>query len=104
MKRLAALTMTAACALALGAPSARAAPDPAKGKQLMADHRCNACHASQMKGDAAAIFLRKDHKVTSMAQLKAQVAACNSGMGLGLFPEEEADVVAYLNERYYKFK
>ena len=104
MKRLAALTMTVACALAFGAYSAGAAPDPAKGKQLMADHRCDACHARKMNGDASTIFLRKDRKVRSMAQLKAQVAACNSSMGLGLFPDDEDDVVAYLNREYYKFK
>ncbi len=104
MKRIATLAITIACAVALGSPPARGAPDPAKGKRLMAEHGCDACHARRMNGDPAAIFLRKGRKVASLAQLKSQVAACNSGFGTGLFPEEEDDIVAYLNREYYKFK
>jgi hypothetical protein len=54
-------------------------------------------------GDAQAIYLRKDRKVTSMDKLKAQVALCNSELNLQLFPEDEEHIVAYLNEAYYKF-
>lgn len=102
MKLHAAIPIALACALAFG--PAVAAPEAAKGRRLMAEHQCDACHAKKMNGDAAAIFLRKDRKVTSVAKLKAQVAACNSGLNMGLFPDEEDDVVAYLNETYYKFK
>ena len=97
-------TLALALALSLGAAGARAAPDTAVGKRLLAEHQCDACHAKKMGGDAGAIYLRKDRKVTSMAKLKAQVAACNSGLGLGLFPDDEEHVVAYLNQAYYKFK
>jgi hypothetical protein len=102
VKRHATVLGALACALAFG--SAAAAPDAAQGKRLLAEHQCDACHAKKMGGDAAAIYLRKDRKVTSMAKLKAQVAACNSGLGLGLFPDDEEHVVAYLNQAYYKFK
>ncbi|MEY3058028.1 MAG: hypothetical protein RI941_751, partial [Pseudomonadota bacterium] len=32
------------------------------------------------------------------------VARCNTELRLDLFPEDEADVSAYLNQQYYKFK
>jgi hypothetical protein len=40
--------------------------------------------------------------VTSWAKLKSQVAACNSMLNIGLFPEEEESIAAHLNEVYYK--
>jgi hypothetical protein len=30
------------------------------------------------------------------------VAACNSMLNTGLFPEDEESIAAYLNEAYYK--
>jgi hypothetical protein len=50
------------------------------------------------------IYTRTDSKVTSFAKLKAMVGMCNSELRLDLFPEDEADVVAYLNHQFYKFK
>jgi hypothetical protein len=38
-----------------------------------------------------------------MEKLKAQVAVCNSELNLGLFPEDEEHIVAYLNDQYYRF-
>lgn len=49
------------------------------------------------------MYLRKDRKVTSLAKLRAQVALCNSELGLQLFPEEEEHVAAFLDSRYYHF-
>jgi hypothetical protein len=85
-------------------PLAAQAADPAEGKKLVEDRKCETCHHNKTQGDAAAVYLRKDRKVTSMEKLKAQVALCNSELGLQLFPDEEEHVVAYLNETYYKFK
>ena len=56
-----------------------------------------------------------DKQVASMQQavesarqtsekLKAQVAVCNSELGLKLFPDEEEHIVSYLNDTYYKFR
>jgi len=81
-----------------------AAGNPAEGGKLVEEKKCEGCHHNKTLGDAKAIYLRKDRKVTSMEKLKAQVAMCNSELGLGLFPEEEEHVTAYLNETYYKFK
>jgi hypothetical protein len=33
-----------------------------------------------------------------------RTAACNSQVQAGWFPEEEAEVAAYLNQQFYKFK
>jgi len=80
------------------------AADPAEGKKLVAEHSCETCHHNKTLGDAKAIYLRKDRKVTTMEQLKARVSLCNSELGLKLFPDEEEHIVAYLNDTYYKFK
>jgi len=80
-----------------------AAGDPAEGKKLVAEHQCETCHHNKTLGDAKAIYLRKDHKVTSMEKLKAQVALCNSELNLKLFPDDEEHIAAYLNQAYYKF-
>jgi hypothetical protein len=91
-----------ACLLSAGIP-ALAAGDPAEGKKLVAEHQCETCHHNKTMGDATAIYLRKDRKVTSLQQLDARVALCNSELGLKLFPDEEEHIAAYLNETYYKF-
>jgi cytochrome c peroxidase len=89
--------------LAFLAQAAQAAPNAAEGKKLLEERKCDTCHHNKTMGDAKAIYLRKDRKATSWAKLKAQVAACNSQLNAGLFPEEEEHIAAYLNETYYKF-
>ena len=80
-----------------------AAGDPEQGRKLVQDKKCETCHHNKTLGDAKAIYLRKDRKVTSMEKLKAQVAACNSELNLQLFPDEEEHVVSHLDKTYYKF-
>jgi hypothetical protein len=82
---------------------AQAQGDVAEGMKLIAENRCETCHHNQTMGDAKAIYLRKDRKVTSMEKLKAQVGVCNSQLNLKLFPDDEEHIVAYLNATYYKF-
>jgi len=89
--------------LALPPALALAAGDPAEGRKLVAEARCETCHNNKTMGDAKAVYLRKDRKVTSMDKLKAQVARCNSELSLKLFPEDEEHIVAFLDETYYKF-
>jgi len=81
-----------------------AAGDPAVGRKLVEAKGCDTCHARQNLEGAKAIYLRKDRKVGSMDELKSQVSACNKGLHLELSPDEERDVVAFLNETYYRFK
>lgn len=77
--------------------------DAAKGKAL-ADKQCVACHVSLFHGDGSAVYTRADHKVKNPTQLAARISACNANTGAGWFPEDELDVAAYLNKRYYQFK
>lgn len=89
--------------LAVTTPLAAPAADPAAGKKLVDEKKCETCHHNKTLGDAKAIYLRKDRKVTSLEKLKAQVAACNSELNLQLFPDEEEHIVAHLDKTYYKF-
>ena len=84
-------------------PLGVAAADPAQGRKLVEEKKCEACHQGKMRGDAKAIYLRKDRRVNSIEKLKAQVAACNSELNLQLFPDEEEHIVAHLDKTYYKF-
>jgi hypothetical protein len=83
---------------------ALAAPSAAEGAKLVQEKRCETCHNNKTLGDAKAIYLRKDRKVTSREKLKAQVAACNSELNLQLFPDDEEHIAEYLDQTYYKFK
>jgi cytochrome c2 len=92
-----------AAVLAAVLPLAAGAADPAQGRKLVDEKKCEICHNNKTLGDAKAVYLRKDRKVTSMEKLKSQVALCNSELNLQLFPEDEEHIVAYLNQAYYKF-
>jgi hypothetical protein len=81
-----------------------ATPDLANGKTID-QQKCYACHAKKSGfGNGDMIYTRSDSKVKSLANLKRMVGLCNSELRLDLFPEDEADVVAYLNQQFYKFK
>ncbi len=77
--------------------------DPAAGKVLL-EKSCMACHAAKFNGDATRVFTRPDRKVKSYPQLLARVQACSLHTNTGWFPEDEANVAAYLNQKFYKFK
>jgi hypothetical protein len=92
--------------LALAFIAALALPafaDVDAGRKLVEEKGCETCHHNKTMGDASAIYLRKDRHVTTLEKLKAQVALCNSELNLGLFPEEEEQVVEYLDATYYRF-
>ena len=82
----------------------QAAPDLANGKSID-QQKCYACHAKKTGfGNGDMIYTRSDSKVKSIANLKRMVSLCNTELRLDLFPEDEADVVAYLNQQFYKLK
>lgn len=85
---------------ALGTPAFAA--DAMRGKALH-DKRCVSCHVERYGGDGAEMYLRADRKIRDRRALDQRVAACNAMVNAGLFPEEEADVAAYLAQHYYKF-
>ena len=74
------------------------------GKKLVSEAKCEACHIRKIGGDGSAIYSRKDRRVTTKSKLLPQVARCNSELNLGLFPDDEAAIAAYLNATHYKFK
>jgi cytochrome c2 len=83
---------------------AHAAPNVQNGKAID-QAKCYACHAKKTgfsNGDM--IYTRSDRKVKDFARLKTMVAMCNTELRLDMFPEDEADVIAYLNKQFYKFK
>ncbi|MHB1677471.1 MAG: c-type cytochrome [Sulfuriferula sp.] len=100
-------TLFAALAILGIASTASAAPfdkgDPKIGKALL-DKSCLSCHAAKFGGDGSSIYTRPNRIVNNPAQLAARVTACSVNTGTGWFPEEETDVAAYLNQKYYKFK
>ena len=94
------LALVAATAAAQ-APASFAGGDPKQGA-AMASKDCNACHVRRF-GDTTSAYTRIDRRVNTPAQLKAQIAYCNSQLGTGYFPDEEEHIAVYLNLRYYKF-
>lgn len=73
------------------------------GKKLHAQ-QCDGCHADKFNGNAAKIYTRADRKVKNPDHLAQRIGSCNAMLGLNLFPEDEANLGAYLNKTYYKFK
>ena len=81
-----------------------AGADVDAGEEIHAD-QCVACHASKFGGeDGSDIYTRADRRVTSPDGLLQQLTACTTMLNLGLFPDDERDVAAYLNKHYYKFE
>lgn len=103
MKRTLLLLATLPFAL----PSVQAAPfakgDVAAGAKLHAE-QCNACHAARFHDDGSGIYTRKDRKAKNAASLAGWITTCNANLGNHLFPEDELNLAAYLNQKYYKFK
>ena len=94
-----AAALFAAALPALGA----GAGDPAVGQKLVQAKGCEVCHERQNLHGAKAIYLRPNRKVHSLEELRAQVSSCNHGLHLHLTPQDERDVVAFLNRDYYRF-
>jgi hypothetical protein len=67
------------------------------GKELYLDANCQKCHAQDTKYDA------KKKKSKNMANLSMWVKNCDSFFEIAWFPEEQDDVIKYLNEVYYKY-
>ncbi len=74
------------------------------GKKLFAGYDCASCHRAKMGGDGSSIFSRPDHTVRTIADLIPQIKFCSGNIGAQLTAQEEQDLAAYLNQRYYKLK
>jgi hypothetical protein len=75
------------------------AADAENGEVLHEDH-CVSCH---LMDDHSALYTRQDRVVDSLHRLGGQVSACTQVLNVSWFPEEERDVVEFLNTLYYQF-
>jgi hypothetical protein len=102
-RKLLAPALAAAMTSALAQqPAPFANGDPQQGHALV-DKDCHACHV-RLFGDKDTIYTRAERRIKTPAQLRSQVAVCNSQLGTGYFPEEEEHIAAWLNQHYYGFK
>jgi cytochrome c553 len=76
----------------------------AKAGRAIVDEQCSGCHASRFNGDPSRIYTRPDHRIKSVSSLTQQITTCNANLGNKLFPEDEMNIGAYLNNTFYKFK
>jgi len=103
MNKLATLFAAALLALPVGAAGPWGNADPKAGKVLH-DKQCVACHLRLYGGDGSKMYTRDGRLLSTKLDILQRVATCNSQTKAGWFPEEEAEVAAYLNQQYYHFK
>jgi mono/diheme cytochrome c family protein len=84
-----------AAVLGLCAALPASAADAQRGHALHEKH-CTACHGSE-------VYTRPDRRVTSLAGLRKQVNRCKHTLEVQWFDDDVEDVVAYLNQTYYRF-
>ncbi|KAF0204888.1 MAG: hypothetical protein FD173_1470 [Gallionellaceae bacterium] len=99
MKKIALLLLLVGSA-AQAAPFAAGNADT--GKKLFEQNQCNSCHIKMVGGDGSEVFTRPDHKVRNAAQLIKQINFCAGNAGIHLSAQDEQNLGAYLNQRYYK--
>jgi hypothetical protein len=95
------LTLAATAAFSQGA-ALFAGADLALGSKLIAQHKCDGCHANSVGGDGSDMYNPKG-RVNTAARLKAMVEACDARLNLKLFPEELDAIAGALNRDHYKF-
>ncbi|MBK6868413.1 MAG: hypothetical protein IPG98_10990 [Burkholderiales bacterium] len=72
------------------------------GEKLMAENKCNQCHAQKWTNDGKAIYRPQGH-INTPARLQAMVEQCSTQLNLSLFPEEVTAIAAALNRDHYRF-
>jgi mono/diheme cytochrome c family protein len=93
-KRIGWLLASALCSLLAAGPSG--AGDAAAGKALH-DARCLRCHGTE-------VYASSKQKITSLAALNKQVVRCAEAADANWDKTQTADVSAYLNATFYRFK
>jgi hypothetical protein len=84
-------------------PALYAGADLAQGAQLIAQHKCAACHQRNVGGDGSDIYNPKG-RINTLGLLRGMVEACNTQLNLGLFPDEVNSIAAVLNRDHYQLK
>lgn len=74
------------------------------GRRIHYESKCASCHSEKTGRDEGFIYLRDERKVKTIFELKRYVSLCNSELRLELFPEDERDVAAFVNQQWYKLK
>lgn len=92
------------CIAVLSAPTFAAEKIDIDAGKTLHDQHCKSCHVQQWGGDGSDVYTRPDHKIKDATALRQRVAMCSSQTSAKLFPEDEANVAAYLAKQYYKFK
>ena len=79
------------------------AGDIKRGQQLH-DENCVSCHKSMLGGDGTGVYTRENRRIDSYEGLVTQVKRCKTSLGVS-WPEHQIDdVIAYINNSFYKFK
>jgi hypothetical protein len=90
-------TPALALALSLSTPLMAISSDVrANGEQIHADANCFQCHDTS-------IYTRADRKAKDYAGVKRMVGFCRANLGVDWFPDEEAQVIDYLNDNFYRY-
>jgi len=74
-----------------------------KAGETLHQKDCVACHVKMYGGDGSKMYTRDGRVLSDKLELLQRVGACNAQMSSGWFPEEEANVAAWLNQQYYHF-
>jgi len=96
--------LIAALLATLGGASLAADKVDVKAGKALHDKQCVNCHVQRWGGDGSAVYTRADRKIKDATSLRQRVAACSAQTGAKFFPEDEANVAAWLAQTYYKFK
>jgi mono/diheme cytochrome c family protein len=96
--------LAAALLAALGGTAFAIEKVDAKAGKALHDKQCVNCHVQRWGGDGSTVYTRADRKIKDATALRQRVAACSAQTGSKFFPEDEANVAAYLAQQYYKFK
>ena len=103
------VTCLAATLLLAGGASAQQVPEIFKGadlklgEKLIADNKCNQCHAQKWTDDGKAIY-RPRGRVNTPGLLRGMIDQCSLELNLSLFPDEVTAIAAVLNRDHYRFK
>jgi cytochrome c peroxidase len=84
-------------------PALYSGADLQAGAQLIAQHKCAACHVKKTGGDGSAIY-KPTGRINSLGLLRGMVEQCNTELNLGLFPDEVNSISAVLNRDNYRFE
>jgi cytochrome c2 len=96
--------LVAGTLLAVSIPAAALLPGEADHGKPLHENFCTACHVNMLGGDGNSLYTRDTRRVQSIERLMGQVAFCNQQTNAGLNAHEVDDIIAYLNETFYRFE